>query len=67
MDHSHPPPPGSTPLYKLFRYVPPYEVGFLRRFGLKIGIHFAHFGLESGMILGGTTEPYEGIYRSDSK
>ena len=38
-----------TPLYKLYRYVPPYRVGFLRRFGLKTTIHFAHFGLESGM------------------
>ena len=24
-----------TPLYKLFRYVPPHRVWFLRRFGLK--------------------------------
>ena len=30
--------------------------GFLRRFGLKAGIDFAHFGLESGMVLEGTTE-----------
>ena len=22
----------------------------MRRFGLKTGIHFAHFGLESGMV-----------------
>ena len=25
----------ATPLYKLYRYVPPNRVGFLRRFGLK--------------------------------
>ena len=31
-------------------------VGFLRRFGLQAGIQFAHFGLESGMVLEGTTE-----------
>ena len=31
------------------------RVGFLRRFGLKIGMHFAHFGLQSGMVFGGTT------------
>ena len=37
---------GGTPLYKLYRYVPPHLVGFLCRFGLKMGIHFAHFGLE---------------------
>ena len=39
--------PGGTPLYKLCRYVPPHRIGFLRRFGLKTGIQFAHFGLES--------------------
>ena len=35
-------PGGGTPLYKLYRYVPPHRVGFIRRFGLKTGIHFAH-------------------------
>ena len=34
---------------------PWHRVGFLRRFGLKMGIHFAYFGLKSGMVLGGTT------------
>ena len=48
--------PGGIPLYKLYRYVPSHRVGFLRRFGLKTGIHFAHFGLESGMVFEGTTE-----------
>ena len=33
----------------------PDRVGFLRRFGLKTGMHFAHFGLESGMVFEGTT------------
>ena len=28
---------------------------FLRRFGLKTGIDFSHFGLESGMIFEETT------------
>ena len=37
-------------------YVPPYRVGFLRRFGLKTDIQFTHFGLESGMVFEGTTE-----------
>ena len=32
------------------------RVGFFRRFGLKTGIHLAHFGLESGMVFEGTTE-----------
>ena len=50
-------PGGGTPLYKLYRYVADHRVGFLRRFGLKTGlIHFAHFGLESGMVFEGTTE-----------
>ena len=37
--------PGGTLLYKL---VPSHRIGFLHRFGLKTGIDFAHFGLESG-------------------
>ena len=47
---------GATPLYKPYKYVPPHRVGFLRRFGLKTGIHFAHFGLESGTVFEGTRE-----------
>jgi len=35
-------------------YVLPHRVGFLRRIGLKTGIHFAHFGLESGIVFEGT-------------
>ena len=35
--------------------MPPHGVGFFDRFGLKTGIHFAHFGLESGMVFEGTT------------
>ena len=34
----------------------PHRVGFLGRFGLKTDIHFAHFGLELGMVFEGTTE-----------
>ena len=47
---------GGTPLYKPYRYVPPRRGGVLRRFGLKTGIHFAHIGLESGIVFEGTTE-----------
>ena len=47
---------GRTPLYKPYRYVPRHRVGFLRLFGLKTGIHFALFGLESDLIFEGTTE-----------
>ena len=56
-----------TPLYKLYAYVPPHRVGFLHRFGLETGIHFAHFGLESVMVFEGTTGVYERIYRFNSK
>ena len=59
--------PGGTPLYKLCRYVPPYWAEFLRRFGLKKGIHYAPFGLESGMFFEGTTGVYERLYRFNSK
>ena len=58
---------GGTPLHKLYRHVPSHGVGFLRRFGLKTGIHFAHFGLESSMVFEGSTVVYEGIDRSNSK
>ena len=58
---------GGTTLYKLYTYVPPRRVGFLRGFGLKTSIHFAHFGLESGMVFEGTTRVYERIYRFNSK
>ena len=58
---------GCTPLYKLYRYVPPHRVGFLRRFGLKTGIHFAHFGLKSGRVFEGTTGVHEHFYRFNSK
>ena len=52
---------GGTSLYKLYRYVPPQRVGFLRCFGLKMGIDFAHFGLESGMVYAGAPGVYECI------
>ena len=58
---------GGTPLYKPYRYVPPHWVGFLRRFGLKTGIHFPPFGLESGLVFEGTTGVYERVYRFNSK
>ena len=47
--------------------MPSHRVGFLCRFGLKTGIHFPHFGLESGMVFGGTTGVYERIYRFNCK
>ena len=50
------PPGGGTPLYSPYRYVPPHRVGFLRGFGLRTGIDFVHFGLESGIVFEGTTE-----------
>ena len=39
---------GGNPIYKPYRYVPPQRVGILcPSFWLKMGIDFAHFGLES--------------------
>ena len=58
---------GGNPLYKLYKYVPPHRVGFLRRFDLKTGMHFAHFGLELGMVFEGSTGFYERLYRFNSK
>ena len=58
---------GGTPLYKLYRHVPPHLVRFFGPFGLKTGKHFAHFGLESGMVFGETTRVYERTYRFNSK
>ena len=57
---------GEYSLYKLYRYVPPHRVGFLRCFGLKTGIHVAHFG-ESGMVFKGTTGVYEHSYHFNSR
>ena len=65
---SAPPPtknPGSAPVY---RYVLPHLEGFLRLFVWKrTGIHFAHFGLESGIVFEGTTGLYERLYRFNPK
>ena len=61
---------GGTPLYNPYnpyKYVPPQRLGILQRFGLKTGIDFAYFGLESGMVLEGTTGVYERIYHFSSK
>ena len=54
-------------ILKPYRYVPHQRVGFLRRFGLKTGIDFIHFGLESGMVFEGTTGAYERTYCFNSK
>ena len=59
--------PEDTPLYKPYRYVPHQRVEFLRRFGLKTGTDFVHFGLESGMVFEGTTGVYERTYCFNSK
>ena len=49
-------------------YVPlPHRVGFLGRFGLKRGIDLAHFGLESGKVIEGTTGLYERNHRFNAK
>ena len=58
---------GDTPLCKPYKYVPLQRVWFLGLFGLKTDIHFAHFGLESGMVFERTTGAYEHSYRFNSK
>ena len=60
--HQNSPRGGGTPLYKLYRYVPPQRVWFLSRFGLKTGIDFDHYGLKSGMVYKGTKGAYKRIY-----
>ena len=61
------PPRGCTPLYKPYMYVLLQRVGVLRRFCLKTGIDFAHFGLESGTVIERTKGLYERIHRFNSK
>ena len=41
--------------YFINRYVPPQRVWFMHHFCLKMGIDFAHFRLESGMVFEETT------------
>ena len=60
-------PRGGTPIFKPYGYVPPQRVWFLRRFGLKTGIDFVQFGLESGLVFEGTTGMYERIYHFSRK
>ena len=43
---------GGTPLYKVYRYVPPQRVWSLSPFGLKTGIDFDNYGLKSGRVFG---------------
>ena len=52
---------GGTLLYNPYRYVLLQRVGFFCVFGLKTRIDFAHFNLESGMVLKGTMEVCERI------
>ena len=42
--------------------MPPQRVWFLRRFGLKTGIAFVYFSLESVMVFEKTTGRYESTY-----
>ena len=45
----------------------PHWVGFLRRFGLKTGMHFTDFDLQSGWVFEGTTGVYEHFCRFNSQ
>ena len=42
---------GVLPYISHTGYVLPYRMGFLRRIGLKTGIHFAHFNLIWNRVL----------------
>ena len=42
-------------------------VGFLRRLGLKTGLHFTDFDLKSGWVFERTTGVYEHFCRFNSK
>ena len=44
--------------------MPPQRIWFLGLFGLKMGVDFAHFGLESGLVFEGTKGAYEIVYLS---
>ena len=47
--------------------VPPQWVCFGGLFGLKMDIHFAHFGLESGIVFESAKGAYEYSYLFNSK
>ena len=67
---STPPPGGGGKVLYYISYIGmcrPIGLGFCAVLVLKTGIHFAHFGLESGMVFEGTTGVYERIYRFNSK
>ena len=59
MQHSRKVRRGSRLLFKPL-FLSPF-IGFLRRFGLKTGVDFAHFGLD--MVFEGTTGVCERIDR----
>ena len=60
-------PGGDTPLYKLYRYVPPQRVWFLSRLGLKTGIDFDHYGPKSDIVFKRTTGACKRICLFNSK
>ena len=59
--------PITLEIFEPYGYVPPQSVGFLRRFGMKMGIDFAHYGLESDVVYEGTTVVYQCVRRFNSK
>ena len=59
--------PITLEIFEPYRHVPPQSVGFLRRFGMKMGIDFAHYGLESDVVYEGTTIVYQCVRRFSSK
>ena len=58
---------GGVPYISYIGVCRPIGQGFSAVLVRKTGIHFGHFGLESGMVFEGTTGLYERLYRFNSK
>ena len=54
-------PPGLLPYIGHIGMCRPKGYGFLHRFGVKMGIDFAHSGLESGIVFERATVVYQQI------
>ena len=63
------PGPGGGEVLPYISYIGmrPHWVGFLCRFGLKTGMHFTDFDLQSGWVFEGTTGVYEHFCRFNSQ
>ena len=62
-----PKPPSGEGVLPYISHVLTERVWLLPDFGLKMGIDFAHLGLESGVVFEENTGMYEHIYHFSSK